>query len=487
MKNKMFGPLASSLSAFLLAAFALPMCDAVASDAVLLNFSSAHCGPCRAMSPVLSQLERQGVPVRHVDVTAEPNLARRYGIRQTPTFVVVSSGKEVTRLVGMKSASELITALRINPQGPLLKTGANLSSDQHPEAAHVAPRTRLAPLRHVGINQTLAAATANDHDSRSSLRSEPMPSLSIASAIQRAEAATVRLKVHDGAGYGAGTGTIIDTHGDEALVLTCGHLFRENKGEGKIEVDLFVAGATKTVLGQIVDYDAENRDIALVSIRPGFPVQPVPLLAKGQTLRTGQVVFSFGCDRGADPTRRDTRITGVDKYNTHLGASNIEIAGAPVDGRSGGGLFDDQGRLVGVCNAADYKGDLGIYTGPGSVQWQLDRVELSRLYQPPHGANPDSSTDRIAALVNDSRSNDFQSNHSLSNHPRDARVVPASMANPIVQPSAPSATPNSSVSLANHEVIVIVRDPSNPAGQPRVMTLREPTADLMNMIQQHAH
>ncbi|MCL4168945.1 UNVERIFIED_CONTAM: hypothetical protein GTU68_027884, partial [Idotea baltica] len=63
------------------------------------------------MHPVLTQLEQQGVPVRHVDVNKEPNLASRYGIRQTPTFVVVSSGNEVTRLVGMQSAAELLTAL----------------------------------------------------------------------------------------------------------------------------------------------------------------------------------------------------------------------------------------------------------------------------------------------------------------------------------------------------------------------------------------
>ncbi|MGB7325538.1 MAG: trypsin-like peptidase domain-containing protein, partial [Rubripirellula sp.] len=413
-------------------------------------------------------------PVRHVDVNEEPNLARRYGIRQTPTFVVVSSGKEVTRLVGMQSASELLSALAINPQGPLFATGANLQSDPRENARDSAPRTRLAPLRRGDFGQTLAAAPSND-----SLRNEPMPSLSVASAIQRAEAATVRLKVHDGTGYGAGTGTIIDTHGDEALVLTCGHLFRENKGQGKIEVDLFVGGQVKTVLGQIVDYDAENRDIALVAIRPGFPVQPVPLLAEGQTLRTGQPAFSFGCDRGDDPTRRDTRITGVDKYNSHLGASNIEISGAPVDGRSGGGLFDEQGRLIGVCNAADYKGDLGIYTGPGSVQWQLDRVNLSKLYQAPNSMADDmrsnQPTTRIAAVSDTSRNNP---------------VVQASAIEPQRQQNAPSlglSTATHPTSQAgNREVIVIVRDPNNPTGEPQVMTVRQPTADLLDMIQQQA-
>ena len=135
------------------------------------------------------------------------------------------------------------------------------------------------------------------------------------------------------------------------------------------------------MLGQIVDYDSDTRDIALVEIRPGFPIAAVQLVTSQQQVRTGQTAFSFGCDRGDDPSRRDTRITGVNKYNQHLGVSNLEIAGAPIDGRSGGGLFDEAGRLIGVCNAADYKGDVGIYAGPGSIHWQLDRVGLSKLYQ----------------------------------------------------------------------------------------------------------
>ena len=66
-------------------------------DAVLIEFSSSHCGPCVAMQPIIAQLERSGVPVRHVDVMAESQLAKRFGIRSTPTFVVSVAGKEVTR------------------------------------------------------------------------------------------------------------------------------------------------------------------------------------------------------------------------------------------------------------------------------------------------------------------------------------------------------------------------------------------------------
>ncbi len=290
-----------------------------------------------------------------------------------------------------------------------------------------------------------------------------MPSLSLADAVQRAQAATVRLRVHDGHGFGAGTGTIIDTHGDEALVLTCGHLFRETKGQGKIEVDLFVGGEIRTVLGQVVDYDSDTRDIALVAIRPGFPVQPVQVVGTDARVENGQTAFSFGCDRGDDPSRRDTRITGINKYNQHLGVSNLEISGAPIDGRSGGGLFDAAGRLIGVCNAADYKGDVGIYAGPGSIQWQLDRVGMSRLYQDPSATTPDSPNapaERIASL------------------PGSNAGLPESA----IQPTALAA----SGVTGNQEVIVIVRDRNNPDTTSKVMTLQQPTADLMQMIERQA-
>ena len=65
-------------------------------------------------------------------------------------------------------------------------------------------------------------------------------------AQQQALEATVRLRVVDATGVSHGTGTIIDVHGDEALVLTCGHIFRESQGRGEIFVELFVARSHPT-------------------------------------------------------------------------------------------------------------------------------------------------------------------------------------------------------------------------------------------------
>tara|TARA_R110002049_G_scaffold4601_3_gene31753 strand:- start:7825 stop:9240 length:1416 start_codon:yes stop_codon:yes gene_type:complete len=438
---------------------------AAAADAVLIDFSSPQCGPCVAMQPVIGQLERSGVPVRHVNVMSEPHLAKRFGIRSTPTYVVLVAGKEVTRLSGTQTLAELREALAVSPSGPLIQTGSDWKP-QRPETSTAAtaaqPQTQLAML----TNLSNHPAAANAPTGLGQSGSEPMPSTTMADAVQRAEAATVRLRVFDGTGFGAGTGTIVDTHGDEALVLTCGHLFRETKGDGRIEVDLFVAGEVETVQGQLIDYDAEDRDIALVAIRPGFPVQPVPMIQAGQKVRTGQVAFSFGCDRGDPPTRRDTRVTGVDKYNQHLGVSNIEISGAPIDGRSGGGLFDDQGRLIGVCNAADYKEDLGIYAGPGSVHWQLEKVNLTHLID---RAPAPAETPRLASLPTEPNP-----------------VVQASVSQPTsaVSPSS-MGSPASAVggnAFGGKEVIVIIRDRDNPNGPAQVRTITQPSAAFINMI-----
>ena len=63
-------------------------------------------------------------------------------------------------------------------------------------------------------------------------------------------AASVRLRVEDPDGRSCGSGTIIDARQGEALILTCGHIFRDSKGKGPIEVDLFGPGGVQRVTGR---------------------------------------------------------------------------------------------------------------------------------------------------------------------------------------------------------------------------------------------
>ena len=58
------------------------------------------------------------------------------------------------------------------------------------------------------------------------------------------------------------------------------------------------------------------------------------------------------------------------------GPSNIEASGAPVEGRSGGGLFNTRGELIGVCFAADPRANEGLYTSLPTIQSELQRNNI---------------------------------------------------------------------------------------------------------------
>ena len=128
--------------------------------------------------------------------------------------------------------------------------------------------------------------------------------------------------------------------------------------------------------------------------------------------------------------------------------------------------------MIGVCNAADYEGDVGIYAGPGSVQWQLDRAGLSAIYK-----RAQASQTRLASLQREVPGVGVTAN---------VESIAGNVSNGSQGASPSEVLSADAGSKHDHEVIVIVRDRKNPAGPARVMTLNQPSADLMQMIQQHA-
>ena len=413
-----------------------------ADDAVLVQFSSDNCGACRTMQPIVARLADAGYPVQTVNIDQQPEYARQFRIQGVPTYVLMVKGRETDRAMGATGYDKLVQMFQGIQPNPVAQT-ATVVRGQSPELTPVGPVPAETSARGTYENQAAAASQSS-------------------SAAQLALQASVRLKVEDASGFGFGTGTVIDVHGEEALVVTCGHLFRVSEGKGTISIDLFAPGATESVAGQLLAYDLK-RDIALVSMRPSVKITPMQVAPEGQVVRPRDGVFTIGCDKGANPTVRESQVTAVNKYQ---GPPNFTVAGQPCDGRSGGGLFTADGLLIGICNAADPQDDEGIYAALGSIHWQLDQLQLAEIYRR-GGVTPVAAPPQLAAV------------------PSLPAQMPSRQLEPVAAATAPAAT-QSSTPDGDSEVIVIVRSRSNPQRPGEVFTLNGAPPELLAKIAAHA-
>ena len=80
--------------------------DVLGSDVpVLVDFTAAWCPPCRMVTPVLEQLaaeERDRLRVVQIDVDADPETARAYGVMGLPTMSLFRDGEVVATVVGAR-------------------------------------------------------------------------------------------------------------------------------------------------------------------------------------------------------------------------------------------------------------------------------------------------------------------------------------------------------------------------------------------------
>lgn len=81
---------------------------------VLVDFWADWCGPCKMLSPVVSEIaeEARGFKVYAVNVDEEPELASRYGIRSIPSLLVFKNGEIAKQSVGVIPKEQILELLK---------------------------------------------------------------------------------------------------------------------------------------------------------------------------------------------------------------------------------------------------------------------------------------------------------------------------------------------------------------------------------------
>ena len=81
-----------------------------AEETVLVDLWAEWCGPCRAIAPVLEELEKDyggKLKIAKVDVDANPGTAQRFAVRSIPTLLLFDKGKLVETTVGVQPKTAL--------------------------------------------------------------------------------------------------------------------------------------------------------------------------------------------------------------------------------------------------------------------------------------------------------------------------------------------------------------------------------------------
>ena len=81
---------------------------------MLVDFWADWCMPCKMMAPILNEVAEAtegSATIYKLNVDEQQQVAAQYGIRSIPTMILFKDGKEVERIIGVKSKEAVIASI----------------------------------------------------------------------------------------------------------------------------------------------------------------------------------------------------------------------------------------------------------------------------------------------------------------------------------------------------------------------------------------
>lgn len=86
---------------------------------VIYEFWAPYCGPCKSMIPIMENLSKifgNKVMFYYIDVDKWPEIADKFHVIGTPTFILYKNSEEKERFTGLFSEEFLINIIERNLQ-----------------------------------------------------------------------------------------------------------------------------------------------------------------------------------------------------------------------------------------------------------------------------------------------------------------------------------------------------------------------------------
>jgi S1-C subfamily serine protease len=167
----------------------------------------------------------------------------------------------------------------------------------------------------------------------------------------------------------SGSGTLIyyDAQKNLAYVTSCGHLWAGNMSVNESRrfrprAKIIVWYHNDHKLSNPREYDAEvifynnNRgfDVSLLVFSPDWVPDSFFPIGNPYQIEPGTKLHSTGCDRGSETAYYEV------EFIRHNGQDLVTRYNSPRPGRSGGGLMNNDGYLVGICWGTSDRSGTGV-------------------------------------------------------------------------------------------------------------------------------